>query len=293
VVFGWDLETTHLDVQKAEVAEVHVEFFRVERVGEAQKLELTDMGLAVSTFVRPSNGMFTNFFCLSMECCISGCAVGMSTDFLREHGISDEQLASAPGFLEVVDGRLLPAISMASHQAGQVEGHRRVFGLGHNSNLYDNRVMHFQLERLTGEPGGWARRLAEAGVVGMFDSLNFLAAPWSALASEGFNGRNGNLEAVYGKVIGGKLEPAHRAGGDVKGLMRIVRECESMKACLMVKISGVALSDWVKHTQLLIEKAAIKRAAERAYPVPPAPPIIILAADGAAAAAVPMGEPDP
>ena len=157
--------------------------------------------------------------------------------------------------MDVAQGTL-GAIRAAADKAGQEKERRRVFLLGHKSNCYDMRVIHFALGRATGAAGRWGEQLEEAGVVGIYGSMAMLAAPFNALNAEGFNGKNGNLERIYAKVIGWELEPARLAGGDVKGLVRIARECEAIKRCILTRNVGFALSDWRTHSRLPIERKA-------------------------------------
>jgi hypothetical protein len=249
VVAVWDLETTDKNALVAEVAEVYMTFYKVAQVDE--KLTLVGPVRApVDTFVRPIGGK--------------------SSPFLRAHGIQDGDLASARDLLPVVDD-IIVAMRNASDLAGQHEGQRRLWLLGHNSHLYDMRVMHFALGRREEPPGGWARRLAEVGVVGLFDSLKFLSKPFEALAEDGFNRRNGSLEAIHTKLFSQELQPAHRAGGDVKGLVKIVQQSEGMRKCLCEKNTGVTLGAWVTYNTQLIDRKRMQAAAELERTMSPAP----------------------
>ena len=87
----------------------------------------------------------------------------------------------------------------------------------------------------------------------------------------GFNGRNGSLEAIHTKLFSQELELAHRAGGGVKGLVKIVQHSEGMRVCLCEKNAGVTLGAWVTYNTQLIERKCMKATAELERAMSPAP----------------------
>ena len=78
----------------------------------------------------------------------------------------------------------------------------------------------------------------------------------------GVNGQTGkSLSVVYGRVFsGGKLPDAHRAQGDVVGLVRIITTSAAMQACLIGKTVGMRLKSWMKRQQVLANRLTWEKA---------------------------------
>ena len=131
--------------------------------------------------------------------------------------------------------------------------------LGHNSNVYDMKVMQCSLQRAEGRPGGWFERLQEAGVVGLIDTLVLLGGRFKAIALP--DGQGKKLDSLYPFLFEAAALPnAHRAQGDVDGLIRIANTCESMKTCLLSQKVAQPLTVWWERQQVMGTRAAWEKA---------------------------------
>ena len=128
--------------------------------------------------------------------------------------------------------------------------------MGHNSNVYDMKVMQCSLERAAGSAcASWCERLKEAGVVGLIDSLVLLGGVFKAIDLP--KGEKKKLDTIYPFLFDGEALPnAHRAHGDVEGLVRILQTCESMKACLFIKKVVHPLGLWTSRQELMAVRGA-------------------------------------
>jgi hypothetical protein len=160
---------------------------------------------------------------------------------------------------KLVSAKLLAAGDEAGAKYGMDS---QMWMVGHNSNVYDMKVMDCALERLEEKAGGWVSLLEDAGVVGVIDSLSMLGGDFKALAGLGVNGQTGkSLSVVYERVFSGeKLPDAHRAQGDVVGLVRIITTSAAMQACLLGKTVGMRLKSWVQRQQVLANRLTWEKA---------------------------------
>ena len=144
-------------------------------------------------------------------------------------------------------------IAEAKREAG-LTGPGGVLLVGHNANVHDMKVMQCSLKRAEGREGGWVERLEEAGVVGLIDTLVLLGGAFKAIALP--EGQTKKLDSVYPFLFEGAALPnAHRAKGDVEGLVRITKTCESMKSCLLSKNVAQPLSVWWSRQQAMAVRA--------------------------------------
>jgi DNA polymerase III epsilon subunit-like protein len=239
----YDLETTGKNAATADPVDVSCRFLKVAS-GAGGRLELAKLvaGTNFDTLVRPLSGNIPE-----EATAVHGITIGMVT-------------AEGVPALSAMKMALGAAITAAAKEAGQRPQKLRVWMLGHNSNVYDMKVMACALERAEGQAGSWLQLLEESGVVGVIDSLALLSKAFSAVA--GVTGQTGKkLTAVYGAVFSGKELPnAHRAAGDVEGLVEIVLTSESMKSCILQKAVGMTLAAWSHRQQELARRLAWEKA---------------------------------
>jgi hypothetical protein len=60
----------------------------------------------------------------------------------------------------------------------------------------------------------------------------------SPLEHLGFNGSNGKLSKIYEKGMGEKLPDAHRAAGNVNGVIEVILTDKKMRECVLKKQVG-------------------------------------------------------
>jgi len=243
VICVWDLETTSKVAKYADPVEVCFRFLKVVFIDGHLDLEELPASTNYDSLVRPLGGR-------------------IPADTTAVHRIAMKEQegdgirvmpADAPTLVEmkVAAGE---AIARAATEAGQADGAERVWMLGHNSSVYDMTVMVLSLQRAgVIESGGWTQLLARSGVVGVIDSLSVLGGKFKALTSIGINANTGkDLGFVYAKVFGGRVLPnAHRAAGDVEGLVAILTQSEALKACMLTETVGQGLQEWVNRKTVL------------------------------------------
>ncbi len=150
------------------------------------------------------------------------------------------------------------------------------------------RVAQYGLERISSCTASWVGLLREAGVWGTVDLNTLLKAPLSVLKDLKINGKTAQGE-IYKTLGNGTMENAHRADGDVQGLMKIAQDRRVMK-CLLTDTVALSLAAWEKHHLALVERynycvtmrAKWRRASVPNAPVTQAAPAAVAATSSAA-----------
>jgi hypothetical protein len=241
VIAVWDLETTSKNPKEADPVELSLRFLHVDNLPDGS-ISLNLMTNKYDTLVYPLEGK-------------------IPAEATAVHGITMADVKATdehPRAPSVIDMAKLfcDKIEEAAAAAQQVAGARRIHLLGHNSNVYDMKVMQCSLERAAGSAcATWCERLKEAGVVGLIDSLVLLGGVFKAIDLP--KGEKKKLDTIYPFLFDGEALPnAHRAHGDVEGLVRILQTCESMKACLLTKKVVHPLGLWTSRQELMAMRGA-------------------------------------
>ena len=229
-----DTETENLNVYKARVVDFSLKFLRI--AGSARAPALTAMPEHdVESLVKPD--------------------IPMSEEAVAFHasggGYTDAMLEDKPGLANVAS-QAAKAILAASTAAGQQAGERRVWLFGMNSNSYDMRLLEFGMQRFGSQ--SWSGQLRESGVCGVIDLMTLVKKPiiekLPTLSAAKVNGRSSEAN-IYRALFLEDLPDAHKAAGDVDGLIRIVKDSSEMTKVFLSSEVGTTLGAWKTHHGLL------------------------------------------